>query len=151
MNLERATDGADVVMVGAGPNGLVCANYLAGAGLKVIVVECGARIGGGLCTEEVTLPLFKHNLHAFFMRWTPNYKLWTDLDLGGTGLRMLMPDKQNALPTSDGRVLITYSDVAKTLEAVASYSERDAARIARSSVAASVIGAPMRAPNSCAM
>jgi phytoene dehydrogenase-like protein len=128
MRLLRGPEEADVIVIGSGPNGLICANYLARAGLDVVVVECADRPGGGLSTEEVTLPLFKHNLHAFFMRWTPDYKLWTDLGLDETGLRMLLPAKQNALPTSDGRVLITYSDVAKTVEAIAAFNPDDADR-----------------------
>ena len=129
MRTLRSHEEADVVVVGGGPNGLVCANYLARAGLDVVVVEAGRRLGGGLSTEEVTLPLFKHNLHAFFMRWTPSYKLWTDLDLEETGLRMLMPEMQNALPTTEGRVLITYSDVERTLDAVAAFDRDDAVRL----------------------
>jgi phytoene dehydrogenase-like protein len=121
-------EAADVVIVGAGPNGLICANYLARAGLEVVVVDAGRRVGGGLSTEEVTLPLFKHNLHAFFMRWTSEYKLWTDLDLNETGVRMIMPAKQNALPTSEGRVLMTYNDVTRTADAFAAYGEDDAKR-----------------------
>jgi phytoene dehydrogenase-like protein len=128
MRTLRGNEEADVVVVGGGPNGLVCANYLARAGLDVVVVEAGRRLGGGLSTEEVTLPLFKHNLHAFFMRWTPSYKLWTDLALEETGLRMLMPEMQNALPTAEGRVLITYSDVERTLDAVAAFDRDDAVR-----------------------
>ena len=128
MRVLRGSEEVDVVVVGGGPNGLVCANYLARAGLDVVVVEAGRRLGGGLSTEEVTLPLFRHNLHAFFMRWTPSYKLWTDLDLEETGLRMLMPEMQNALPTAEGRVLVTYSDVERTLDAVAAFNRDDAAR-----------------------
>lgn len=122
---------ADVVVVGGGPNGLICSNYLARCGLEVVVVEAGRRLGGGLSTEEVTLPLFKHNLHAFFMRWIPNYKLWNDLGLGDTGLRMMMPLKQNALPRSDGRVLIAYSDPARTVESMSQFSTEDAKRFAQ--------------------
>jgi phytoene dehydrogenase-like protein len=128
VRLIRGPEEADVIVIGSGPNGLICANYLARAGLDVIVVECAFRPGGGLSTEEVTLPLFRHNLHAYFMRWTPEYKLWTDLGLDETGLRMLLPAKQNALPTSDGRVLITYSDIGKTIEAVAAFNRDDAKR-----------------------
>lgn len=128
VKLLRGPEEADVIVIGSGPNGLICANYLARAGLDVVVVECADRPGGGLSTEEVTLPLFKHNLHAFFMRWTPHYKLWTDLGLDETGLRMLLPAKQNALPTGDGRVLVTYSDVGKTIEAVAAFNPDDAVK-----------------------
>jgi phytoene dehydrogenase-like protein len=130
MRILREPEAADVVVVGGGPNGLICANYLARCGLEVVVVEAAPKLGGGLSTEEVTLPLFRHNLHAFFMRWTPNYKLWNDLGLGGTGLRMIMPTKQNALPTSDGRVLIVYNDTARTLDSFSAFDKEDATRFA---------------------
>lgn len=119
---------ADVVVIGSGPNGLICANYLARAGLDVIVVESAPHIGGGLNTSEITLPLFKHNLHAFFMRWTPDYRLWSDLGLDKTGVRMITPDMQNALPTSEGRVLITYQDVERSAESISQFSAADATR-----------------------
>jgi phytoene dehydrogenase-like protein len=119
---------ADVVVVGAGPNGLVCGSYLAKAGLEVVVVEAGRRLGGGLKTEEVTLPLFKHNLHAYFMRWTPQYKLWRDLDLQTSGVTMIQPEKQNALPLGDGDALVIYSDLERSVENIARFDRRDARR-----------------------
>jgi phytoene dehydrogenase-like protein len=130
MRILRDRDAADVVVVGGGPNGLICAGYLARCGLEVVVVEAGPRLGGGLSTEEVTLPLFRHNLHAFFMRWTPDYRLWNDLRLGETKLKMIMPSRQNALPSSDGRVLIAYSDTARTLDSFSAFDAEDAKRFA---------------------
>jgi len=44
---------ADVVIIGAGHNGLVAANYLARAGLRVVVVERSDRVGGACVTDEV--------------------------------------------------------------------------------------------------
>ena len=58
----------DAVIIGSGHNGLICGSYLARAGMKVLVVERNDRVGGGLLTEEATVPGFRHNLHAnFFM------------------------------------------------------------------------------------
>ena len=47
------SEAADAVVIGAGHNGLVCAGYLAKAGLDVIVVERSHRIGGACVTEEL--------------------------------------------------------------------------------------------------
>ena len=62
----------DAVIIGAGHNGLTLGAYLARSGLEVLVVERRHEEGGGLCTEELTLPGFLHNVHA-------NYHTFVDL------------------------------------------------------------------------
>ncbi|GMA87011.1 hypothetical protein GCM10025868_22610 [Angustibacter aerolatus] len=54
-------DEVDVVLLGAGHNGLVCAGYLAAAGLQVLVLEARPVVGGNTVTEELTLPGFRHD------------------------------------------------------------------------------------------
>ncbi len=112
----RLPERVDGVFVGGGHNSLVCAAYLARAGKSVLVLEAAGRIGGGTTTDEVTLPLFKHNLHAFFVRWTPDYVMWNDLQLDDFGVRSIYPEVQNAVPFDGGeRALVTYSDLDRSL------------------------------------
>jgi len=52
----------DVIIVGGGPNGLQIGAYLSKAGLKCLLLEKRFEVGGGLATEQVTLPDFFHSL-----------------------------------------------------------------------------------------
>ena len=54
-------ESTDVVVIGAGHNGLVCAAYLAKAGLRCLVLEGRATVGGNTNSEELTLPGFLHD------------------------------------------------------------------------------------------
>jgi phytoene dehydrogenase-like protein len=116
----------DAVFIGAGHNALVCASYLARTGLRVLALESQPQIGGGLSTEEVTLPLFRHNLHAFFVRLSPSFRIWRDLELSKYGLETIMPEVQNAIPFRDGGGLVNYRSVERSVAEIARFSQRDA-------------------------
>ncbi len=118
---------ADGVFVGGGHNALVSAAYLAKAGQKIVVLEAAPQIGGGTTTEYATLPLFKHNLHAYFVRWTPDYAVWRDLDLDRYGARSIFPAAQNAVPFDGGeRALVTYNETDRSVASIGQFSKRDA-------------------------
>lgn len=119
------TEAFDGIFIGGGHNSLVSASYLAKAGLKVLVCEAAPAIGGGTTTAEVTLPGFLHNLHAYFVRWTPEYAVWNDLELGRFGVRSVYPEVQNALPFED-RALVTYADLDRTVAEIERLSATDA-------------------------
>jgi phytoene dehydrogenase-like protein len=74
-------DGFDAVVVGSGPNGLVGAVRLAEAGRHVLLVEAEESLGGGLRTEELTLPGFRHDLCATVLPLTLASPAFRSLDL----------------------------------------------------------------------
>jgi phytoene dehydrogenase-like protein len=128
----RLPEEVDGVFVGGGHNALVAAAYLARAGLSVLVLEAGATLGGGVRTDQATLPLFRHNLHAFFVRWTPDYRIWHDLELDRFGVRALYPEVQNGIPYAHGeRALLNYRDVDRSIAAIREVSSADADAYAR--------------------
>src|SRR6266516_4764816 len=115
----------DVVIIGAGHNGLTCAAYLAMAGLRVKVVERLKVAGGAAVTEEFH-PGFRNSVAAYTVSLL-NPKIISDLKLGDHGLRIVERRAQNFLPSPDGSYLLTGEG--RTRQSVAKLSERDADRI----------------------
>jgi phytoene dehydrogenase-like protein len=93
----------DVVIVGAGHNGLVCAAYLARAGLSVKVVERRGVVGGAAVTEEFH-PGFRNSVASYSVGLL-HPKVVNDLDLYGHGLELVHRQISNFLPLEDGRYL----------------------------------------------
>ncbi|HET7071264.1 MAG TPA: NAD(P)/FAD-dependent oxidoreductase [Nocardioides sp.] len=120
---------AEVVMVGAGHNSLVCAAYLAKAGLEVLVLEAGPTVGGNTRTEELTLPGFAHDSCSSAHVLIQSNPLVRDDELGllaDYGLRYLVTDPAVVLPQADGDVLVMHPDVDATCAELARWSEHDA-------------------------
>src|SRR5579862_7421634 len=115
----------DALIIGGGHNGLVCAAYLAAAGLKVTVLERRDVVGGAAVTEEFH-PGFRNSVASYTVSLL-NPKVIRDLDLPGQGLKVVERRAANFLPTEDGRYLMTGGE--RTNAEVAKFSERDAARL----------------------
>src|SRR3954462_15442860 len=113
---------SDVLIVGGGHNGLVCAAYLAAAGLKVTVVERRHIVGGAAVTEEFH-PGFRNSVASYTVSLL-NPKIIRDLDLHRHGLTIVEPRPQNFLPLPDGRYLL--SGERRTKAEIAKFSSRDA-------------------------
>lgn len=119
----------DGIILGAGPNGLTVAAYLAKAGLKILVLEKNFEAGGGLATEQVTLPGFLHNTHAVYMPMVDYAPPLTDFGEYLTqdyDLQFVFPSLVMAMPFLDGSSLCLYRDVDKTCESIAQFSQKDA-------------------------
>ena len=118
-------DDFDGIIIGAGQHGLILGSYMAKAGLRVALVERRLRPGGGLSTEERTLPGFQHNLHSinhFSVTDTPWYK---DLGLSAK-VPYIRPQYEFAQPHRDGTNLVFSRDLEETLTSIRRFSKTDA-------------------------
>lgn len=114
----------DVVVLGAGPNGLTCANYLQKAGAKVAVVEQHVESGGGLVTEE--LSGFKLNHHATYMMLAELMPPYHDLNLRDRGVTFIRPEAQVAFLFRDKTSFVLYTDPERSKASIAKISQKDA-------------------------
>jgi phytoene dehydrogenase-like protein len=115
----------DVIIIGAGHNGLTCAAYLAMAGLRVRVVERRKVVGGAAVTEEFH-PGFRNSVAAYTVSLL-NPQIMADLKLAEHGLRIVERRAQNFLPSPDGSYLLTGEG--RTHQSLANLSARDAEKI----------------------
>ncbi|MHA6782546.1 phytoene desaturase family protein [Pseudonocardia saturnea] len=104
-------DGFDAVVVGSGPNGLVGALRLAEAGRRVLLVEAADRLGGGLRTEELTLPGFRHDVCATVLPLALASPAFRALDLD---VEYLHPPIPAAHPLDGAPAALVLGDAAAT-------------------------------------
>jgi len=116
----------DVIVIGSGPNGLAVGGYLSKAGQKVLLLEKRFEAGGGLCTEQVTLPDFYHNTHAVYMMMADYAPVYADFQFEELGITHIYPDLQVAMPLTDGRTICIYKDVERSCASIAAFSKKDA-------------------------
>jgi len=115
----------DVIIIGAGHNGLVCAAYLARAGRRVLVLERRELVGGCAVTEEIW-PGYKVSTAAYLTSLLQE-RVIRDLELARFGYRVDAKDPAFFSPFPDGRHLFMWQDRAKTLAEIAKFSRHDAA------------------------
>jgi phytoene dehydrogenase-like protein len=119
----------DVVIVGAGHNGLVAAAYLARAGWRVLVVERRDIVGGACVTEELW-PGFKVSTAAYVNSlFRP--EIIRDLQLDRLGFELLTRNPSSFTPFPDGTSLTLGPDRDWTAREIAKFSKRDAEALPR--------------------
>lgn len=126
-------DRYDVVIIGAGHNGLVCAAYLLKAGYSVLLLEKRSVPGGAATTEEALpdeAPGFKFNLCAIDHEFIHLGPVVEELELTKYGLEYLYCDPVVFCPHPDGKYFLAHRSVEKTCAEIARHSPRDAVKYA---------------------
>ena len=115
---------SDVLIIGAGHNGLVCAYYLASKGMKVTMLERRDTVGGAAVTEEFH-PGFRNSTAGYTVSLL-NPKVIEDMRLYEHGLKVVLRKIDNFLPTL-GRDYLLSGSGGLTRREIARHSEKDAA------------------------
>ena len=116
----------DVVIIGGGHNGLVTAFYLAKAGFKPLVLERREQVGGAAVTDEFH-PGFRCSTLAH-SAGPIRPDIVCDMQLEKHGLQFITPDTCVSALSPDGRALSLYQDANKSAQAIAAFSQKDAAK-----------------------
>ncbi len=114
----------DVVIIGGGHNGLVTAFYLAKAGLKPLVLERAAQVGGAAITDEFH-PGFRCSTLAH-AAGPIRPDVARDMQLAKHGLKWITPEAAVTALSPDGRALALYQDRQRASQEIAKFSEKDA-------------------------
>ena len=106
------------IVVGSGPNGLAAAITLARAGLDVTVLEAGATIGGGMRSEQLTLPGFTHDVCSAIHPMAVASPFFRSLPLHQYGLEWIHPSAPLAHPLDDGTAVVLDRSLTATASAL---------------------------------
>src|SRR5258706_8053362 len=115
--------------MGAGHNGLVAACYLAKAGKRVLILERNSWAGGGVVTQELTVPGFRHDQHSISHVCLMANPMMTQDELGllgQFGLKYNFLDIPTITLYPDGDYLCMYKDIDKSCQSIAKFSQKDA-------------------------
>jgi phytoene dehydrogenase-like protein len=116
----------DVIIIGAGANGLVAGAYLARGGLKTLLLEKNTETGGGLVTQEVCG--FRLNHHATYMLLGDLMPCVSELNLKDSGVRFITPEVQMAFLLDPPYALLFFTHAEDSAKSIAEISPADAER-----------------------
>jgi phytoene dehydrogenase-like protein len=106
----------DAIVVGSGPNGLAAAISLQQAGLCVLLIEAKKTIGGGMRSEELTLPGFVHDVCSAIHPMAASSPFFKTLPLEKHGLQLINPQIPLAHPFDDGGAAVFHQSMQRTAE-----------------------------------
>jgi phytoene dehydrogenase-like protein len=115
----------DVVVIGAGPNGLVAANLVADAGLEVVVCEEQPEPGGAVRSAQLTLPGYVHDLCSAFYPFGVASPAIQRLELEQWGLRWRHAPLVVAHPTPGGPTAVLSRDLEETASSLDEFALGD--------------------------
>lgn len=108
----------DVIVVGSGPNGLAAAIAIQQEGLSVLLLEGKTNIGGGLRSEELTLPGFIHDVCSAIHPLAAGSPFFNSLPLSEYGLEFIYPTRPAAHPFDDGTAAILSKSTQETADSL---------------------------------
>ncbi|MCL2417894.1 MAG: NAD(P)/FAD-dependent oxidoreductase [Conexibacteraceae bacterium] len=130
--LDQSDLSADVVVVGSGHNALICAAYLAKAGLEVAVLEAYSIVGGNTVTEELTFPGWRHDTCSSAHAVIQSNPVLRDDELGliaDYGLQYIHTDPATVFPLGDDDAVVVHRSLEATATEIARFSPTDAVRL----------------------
>src|SRR6266436_4735773 len=119
----------DVIVIGAGHNGLTAAAYLGGAGLSTLVLERRDIVGGGCVTEEIAPGCRASTTSYIASMLRP--EVIRDLELASHGLRMVPCDPFLQVPFPDGQLVSWWADRNRVVQELRKISVKDAETFVR--------------------
>jgi phytoene dehydrogenase-like protein len=114
----------DAVIIGGGHNGLVAACYLAGAGIKTLILERYHTVGGAAISEE-TVPGFTFSTGSYVLSLAPR-KIFDELGAWSEGIELLERNPRFFAPFPDGSSLTYWEDDERWMEEIRRLSPKDA-------------------------